>query len=146
MISIQSFLSSFLSLLSCLSTGDSSYTLFLYFPLSGSTYSARVSMTVAVSVSRPIPDTSFRRRIGRENMPGQVREGGRIYRRPRISHTLFPYSAPDFLVVNSPRLPACSNSTLSAYIFLSILQLACREPNLAMASSLDARDWTCFIL
>ena len=47
---------------------------------------------------------------------------------------------------NSPRLPACSNSTLSAYIFLSILQLACLEPTLAIASSLDARDWTCFIL
>ena len=56
---------------------DSSYTLLLYCPLSGSMYRARLSMTVAVTVRRPIPDTRWRRRVGRENRPEGGREGGR---------------------------------------------------------------------
>ena len=34
-------------------------------------------MTVAVTVRRPIPDTTWRRRVGRENRPEGGREGGR---------------------------------------------------------------------
>ena len=71
---VQSFLVSFPFFFSSLSTGDSSYTLFLYFPLSGSTYSARVSRMVAVRVRRPIPETSFRRRVGRENIPAETED------------------------------------------------------------------------
>ena len=59
-------------------TRESSYTLLLYCPLSGSMYRARLSMTVAVRVRRPIPDTRWRRRVGRENKPeGGGRERGR---------------------------------------------------------------------
>ena len=34
-------------------------------------------MTVALRVRRPIPDTRWRRRVGRENRPEGGREGGR---------------------------------------------------------------------
>ena len=64
---------SFVSVLVDLSTADSSNTLLLYRRLSGSTYRARVSMTVAVRVSSPIPETSFRRRVDRESMPAEER-------------------------------------------------------------------------
>ena len=63
--------------LGCVSCGVSSYTLLLYCPLSGSMYRARLSMTVAVRVRRPIPDTRWRSRVGRENRPEGGREGGR---------------------------------------------------------------------
>ena len=33
-------------------------------------------MTVAVRVRRPLPDTTWRRRVGRENRPEGGREGG----------------------------------------------------------------------
>ena len=41
-------------------------------------YSASVSITVAVSVSRPIPETSFSSKVGSENMPATFTNAKRI--------------------------------------------------------------------
>ena len=66
--------------------GVSSYTFLLYFFLLGSTYRARESVTVAVSVRRPIPDARRINRAERENIPTQNRPQGNDVIISKIQH------------------------------------------------------------